>query len=260
MIEKNKARSFNIHSTIDVLLENGIIPIINENDSVSFDEITLGDNDQLSAMICELTGADILCMLTQADGLYDKDPKEKDAKHFNLVTYDEEFHQINFFKKTNTGKGGMRTKLLAVRKLTPLGIDVLISTFNMKSPILRALKEGKGTYFQSKKDQSINKKKTWILPRVKTDRSIIIDKGASEALLKNASLLPIGITRTKGNFNRADAVSVIYKDKVIAYGVSEYSSKDIEKIKKVKSSDLDKHLDHVPSKVVIHKNNLILKK
>lgn len=256
---KNKSRSHNVRSVIIELLQNNIIPIINENDCVSFDEITVGDNDQLSAMICECLNADTLCMLTKPDGLYDKDPEDPSAKQFPLIQFNDSFSQITLLTKSSAGRGGMRTKLEAVRKLTPLGVNVIICSFSFPSPILRALTQESGTLFLGNPENKNLKKKSWILTRVRPYAIIRVDQGAKEALLKNASLLPIGIISTSGKFNRGDSISIKYKHTIIAFGISEYSNKDVEKIKYCKSTELSSVLSYIPSKVVIHKDNLILK-
>jgi len=256
---KNKKRSLNTKNTLDKLLNEGIIPILNENDTVSFDEITFGDNDQLSAMICEMINAKYLVLLTQANGLYDRDPDEANAKRFVDVEYDAGFDNILTISKSPSGKGGMKTKLQAVRKLTPLGIDVFISTFKGKTPILKALDRSNGTHFQANPDPRNLKKKSWILTRVRDHAIISIDRGARDALLNNASLLPVGIKNVTGPFLRGDSVQIKYGKKVIAYGITEYSSKETDKIKQCRSNDLHQRLKHVPSSVVIHKDNLIHK-
>jgi glutamate 5-kinase len=254
---KNKKRSHNLKSTLNELLNNNIIPILNENDSVSFDEITVGDNDQLSAMICELLGADTLLMLTKSDGLYTKDPNEPGSEKINYIAYNKKLKQIETKTKSSVGRGGMKTKLEAVRKLTPLGVNVIISSYLFKNPVLRSLTLKVGTLFEASPDKK-NKKLSWILPRVKSNTTIVIDKGARDALCANASLLAVGIKSVSGVFGRGDSVSIVYRENVVAFGIVEYSNKDIDKIKGLLSSQLGVVLTHIPSKVVIHKDNLIL--
>ena len=256
---KNKKRSLNTKNTLNKLLSEGVIPILNENDTVSFDEITFGDNDQLSAMICEMVDAKCLVMLTQANGLYDRDPTEVGAMRFSQIDYDDGFENILTISKSPSGKGGMKTKLQAVRKLTPLGIDVYISSFAGKNPMIKALKKINGTHFLANPSPAKVKKKSWILTRVREQASIVIDKGAMDALLKNASLLPVGIRNVSGPFLRGDSVQIIFQRKVIAFGITEYSSKEVDRIKSLKSSELVGVLGHVPSVVVVHKDNLILR-
>lgn len=250
---KNKQRSFNVKKCLEHLLEEDKIPIVNENDAVSFEEITLGDNDQLSALIAVVMEANILYMLTQADGLF---KNQTDQKPIAIIEYDDDFKDINFYRRSSAGKGGMQTKLQAVRKVTPLGIEVFISSFEKKDPLLRGLLDGQGSFFKAKRNPS---KKSWIIPRVKNSAVIKVDEGAAKALLKHSSLLPVGIVATSGSFKRGDAVQIKFKNKVLAFGISEYSQSEIERIKGLKSSELNLELNFVSSKVVIHKNNLILK-
>ena len=256
---KNKNRSLNTKNTLNKLLNNGVIPILNENDTVSFDEITLGDNDQLSAMICEMIHAEYLVLLTKANGLYDRDPDDTNAERFSSVEYDASFDNVLTITKSGTGRGGMKTKLQAVRKLTPLGIEVFITTFLGKDPIIKAFDRSNGTHFLANPNPVDVKKKSWILTRVRDHVHISIDKGAMHALLNNASLLPVGIKNVTGPFLRGDSVPIKYGRKIIAYGITEYSSKETDKIKQCKSNELHSKLSHVPTVVVIHKDNMILK-
>ena len=256
---RHKHRSLNVRNTLNELLSAEIVPIINENDSVSFDEISFGDNDQLSAMICELVSAPMLVMLTRTNGLYDSDPNESTAQRFQSIAYDKSLDQVKTLTKTLTGKGGMKTKLAAVRKLTPLGIDVVISTYLGKHPIADALEGTRGTYFYSNPQPNALKKRSWILTRAREHAWINIDKGAYEALVKNASLLPIGMKSVRGPFNRGDSVPIKYGRKVVAYGIVEYSAKEAGHICQTRGIDLHDKLKQVHSKVMIHKDNLILR-
>lgn len=257
---RNKQRSLNVKNTINELLSANIIPIINENDSVSFDEISFGDNDQLSAMICELVSAPVLVMLTKSNGVYDSDPSLPDAKRFVSVAYNDSLDEVKTLTKSITGKGGMKTKLAAVRKLTPLGIDVVISSFSGKNPVSDAMNGLKGTYFSSNPQPDALKKRSWILTRAREHAWINIDKGAYEALHRNASLLPVGVKSVTGPFMRGDSIPVKHGRKVVAYGIVEYASKDADAICQTQSRDLAGKIKQVHSQVMIHKDNLILKR
>lgn len=256
---RNKQRSLNIKNTLNELISAGIIPIINENDSVSFDEISFGDNDQLSAMICELVAAPMLVMLTKTNGLYNADPSEPDAQRFESIAYDEALDQIKTLTKTITGKGGMKTKLAAVRKLTPLGVDVVISTYLGKCPVSDAISGKMGTYFFSNPQPNALKKRSWILTRAREHAWINIDKGAYDALKKNASLLPIGMKSVRGPFNRGDSILIKYQRRVVAYGIAEYNAREAAQICQTAGNDLPSKLKQVHAKVMVHKDNLILK-
>lgn len=255
---KNKTRNINLLNTINELLKNDIIPIVNENDSVSFEEITLGDNDQLSSMVAELCSADVLCMLSQSDGLFDKDPSLKDAQAIPYISYNDDLKYIKTISKSLLGRGGMKTKIQAVKKLSPLGIPVVIGSFNHNSPVLRILQQEKGSFFAAAK---LTKKHRLLKlqTRAKANCHINIDFGAAQALQKNASLLPSGIKSIHGNFQRGDIIALKNNDKILAYGICEYSAKDISKIKGLKSNEIIKQLGYIHSKVVIHKNNLYVR-
>ncbi len=257
---RNKQRSLNVKNTLNELLSADIVPIINENDSVSFDEISFGDNDQLSAMICELVSAPVLVLLTKTNGLYDADPAHQSAKRYESVAYDEALDEVKTLTKTLTGKGGMKTKLAAVRKLTPLGVDVVISTFTGPMPISDALNGLKGTYFSSNPQPDALKKRSWILTRAREHAWITIDKGAYEALLRNASLLPIGMKSITGRFMRGDSIPIKHGRRVVAYGIVEYSSKDADAICQTQSHLFNKKIKQAHSQVMVHKDNLILKR
>jgi glutamate 5-kinase len=256
---KNKKRAHNIRGTLLKLLDEGIIPIINENDTVSFDEITVGDNDQLSAMISNLLGIKTLIMLSTPNGLYDKDPKDPTAKHYPLIKYDESFNSLNLSNKSSAGRGGMKTKLQAIRKLTPLGHNIIISSFKNDSPLIAPLTGECGSLFLGAPTEKENNKRSWMLAHAKNDCGLIIDEGAFKALSKNSSLLPVGVKKVKGSFKRGDCIEVIYQGQIVAVGLSEYDHNQVEKIKGVKSQNLSEVLSTIAAKVVIHKNNLLIK-
>lgn len=256
---KNKKRFINIRNTLNTLLDNKIIPIVNENDTVSYDEITVGDNDQLAALITEASDSNSLILLTEADGLYNKNPKDHDAIQFKMIEYHENFNSIQFAQKTNVGRGGMDTKLKAVRKLTPLGINVYLGSFHFDSPISRLLYNKEGTFFKGKPIVHKSKHKSWLLTLVKNECFVIVDEGAKNALSKNnPSLLPIGVKKVFGKFNRGEVIGIKYKNSLLAVGMSEFSSKEIDLIKGLKSSDIDLKISNAPSKVIIHRDNLVL--
>lgn len=255
---RNKARSINLLNMINELLDKKIVPIINENDSVSFNEISLGDNDQLSSMIAQLCNIDLLCMLSQSDGLYDKDPSEPDAINIKKVFYKEDLKNIKMISKSIAGRGGMKTKIQAVQKLTPLGVPVVIGSFTDKNPVLRLLQSDSGTYFTAA-ERLKKHRLSWMQTRAKANCHINIDFGAAKALQNNASLLATGIKSIHGTFSRGDCVGIKCQNRVIAYGMVEYNSKDMERLKGLKTANFSTAINHVISKVMIHKNNLYLR-
>jgi glutamate 5-kinase len=258
---KERKRFLNIRNTINCLIENNIIPIVNENDTVSFEEITVGDNDQLAVMITEATDAEKLILLTEADGLFNKNPKEPDAVRFDVVDFKDDFSGVKIASKTSVGRGGMDTKLKAVRKLTPNGVDVIIGTFLTKDPLNRLIEGKGGTLFKGNPERQKSRRKSWLSTLVKNDAWVVVDEGCSAAMMKaTTSLLPIGIKKIHGLFKRGDVIQVKYKNKIIAVGISEFSHQEMDLIKGKKSAEIGLLIENAPSKVAIHKDNLLIKK
>ncbi len=257
---KVRKRFLNIRNTINCLIENGILPIVNENDTVSYEEITVGDNDQLAVMITEATDAEKLILLTEADGLFDKNPKEPDAKRFDVVDFKDNFAGVKFAAKTSVGRGGMDTKLKAVRKLTPIGVDVIIGTFLINSPLTRLLDQKGGTLFKGNPEKQTSRRKSWLSTVVKNEAWVVVDEGCFEAMMKGVtSLLPIGIKKVYGVFKRGDVIQIKHKNKTIAVGITEFDHREMNLIKGKKSTEISTIIENSPSKVAIHKDNLLLK-
>lgn len=262
---KDRTRYLNIRQTLNKLLQHHIIPILNENDSVSFAEISVGDNDQLAALITEVLEADVLCLLTGPDGLYNQDPHNPDPLsptviHYDQVPFDKNFEEVKLLSKSQAGRGGMRTKLMAVRKLTPLGIGVIMSTYKDPSPILRALTESSGSYFFPAPQKLLSGRKSWLLALVKNYCFLEIDEGAFKAIERGASLLPSGIKSLHGSFKRGDCVGLQYQDLPFAVGLSEYDSDHVQKIMGRQGHEIHQILGYFITAVVIHRDNLALRK
>lgn len=258
---KIRKRFLNIRNTINRLVENNIIPIVNENDTVSYEEITVGDNDQLAVMIAEATDAEKLILLTEADGLFNKNPKEADAIRFEEVDFRDDFSGVKFAAKTSVGRGGMDTKLKAVRKLTPLGIDVIIGTFLIEYPLSRLLDGKGGTLFKGNPEKQTSRRKSWLSTVVKNDAWVVVDEGCMKALAdQKTSLLPIGVKKVHGIFKRGDVIQVKHKNKTIAVGIVEFDYKEMDLIKGKKSQEISGLIENAPSKVAIHKDNLLVKR
>lgn len=256
---KNKERFINVRNTILCLLGNGIIPIINENDTTSFEEITVGDNDQLAVMITLCVGANGLIILTEADGLYDKDPKIADAKKITQVSDLKILSNIQFGAKSKIGRGGMEKKLEAIITLFNLGVEVRVGTYLIKEPIRRLFSEVQtGTSFIPHKKIGLNHHKLWMQASVKNNAHISIDEGAFKALKNHKSLLPIGICKIKGKFKRGDVLKIKFKNSVVGVGLVEYGAIELTKIIGKNSEEILKIISHAPSKVAIHANNLFV--
>jgi glutamate 5-kinase len=256
---KDRRRFLNARNTLLRLLKSNIVPILNENDAVSFTEITVGDNDQLAAMTAQMLGADLLLLISSTDGLYSHDPSQPQAIHYPLIEFNQLPAELNTTTKTQAGRGGMKHKLLAVEKVTPLGIPVIIASKDYPHFIRRALSENVGTYFKPDKKYSHEERKAWLHTTVKNECAIEVDAGAAKALGNHSSLLPSGITEVQGHFNRGDCIAITYHKKIIALGLVEYTSEEFQKIKGKKSQDIQALLGFNISDVVIHKDNLVLK-
>jgi glutamate 5-kinase len=251
-------RILNLKNLMNKMLKAGVTPILNENDSVSYAEITVGDNDQLAAMVTEMMEADGLIILTTPDGLYDRDPGLGNAQNLKLVAFDERFEHLNLAGKSSVGRGGMITKLEAVRKLTPLGIPVVLATFNKEQPVLEALAGG-GTFFEGSPTATQKARHRWLTASARLGATIRIDRGAGEAVLNNRSLLPSGIHHVEGSFRRGDCVKILCGNRIVALGLVEYSAAELRKIQGRQSQDISRILGYCTSKVAVHKDNLVLR-
>jgi glutamate 5-kinase len=255
---RSRRRSLNLQNMMQRLLESGVVPILNENDSVSFAEITVGDNDQLAAMVTEMLAADCLVILSTPDGLYEQDPTASLAQVIPFVRYNESFEGVSLVGKTAAGRGGMRTKLEAVRKLTPLGVPVIIATFKHPTPVRQALAGG-GTFFEGSPAPEHNARQRWLVSSARLGAIIKIDQGACHALLHKGSLLPSGIVAVEGNFGRGDCVQVVWGRQTVGTGRVEYSAAELRRIQGRQSHEIAEILGYCPAKVAIHRDHLVVR-
>lgn len=252
----DRVRYLNIRYTIDALLKHKAVPIINENDTISTEEIKCGDNDRLSALVSDLAEADALIILTDVDGLLDK--KGSVVREVKQVT--DEIRGFVKGSESTLSKGGMETKLNAAEFVSKSGIDCYIAN-GRSEDILASVVNGKGlfTHFLASSSKT-NAKKRWIGFGSRAKGAVIVDDGAKEAILnKNKSLLPAGIISTTGIFKAGDTVGICdKKNNEFARGIVNYSSGEVMKIKGVKSSDIESVLGHKDHDEVIHKDNLAI--
>lgn len=256
----DRERYINAKNTIVTLLEMGVIPIINENDTVATDEIKFGDNDQLAALVSGLIEANVLIILSDVEGLYTEDPKKNpNAELIRHVTeFTKELEEIAKPTSTGFGTGGMYSKVLAAKKATSFGVAVHIVS-GRKSGNIKAIIEGKriGTFFEPLKEK-VKSRKGWIAYATRARGNLYIDDGAVRAILKSGkSLLPSGIKRVEGDFDVGDAVYCIdERGQKIAKGIVNYSSCEIKLIRGKKSSEIEAILGYKYSDEVIHRDNL----
>jgi len=253
----DRERYRNAFSTIMELLDRGIIPIINENDTVSIKELTFGDNDMLSALVSGFIHADQLIILTDINGLYTDNPlKNPHAKKYHFL---EEITDDILAKATSEGSkvgtGGMKSKLEAAKTALSLGVSVFIGTGEGKESLLQILEgTGDGTYITNKSVEGINTNRQWIALHSESFGKIYIDQGAEEAILHHGrSLLPAGIIEIEGTFEQGDVVEVHGQRGLIGKGEVNFSSMEVkEKImKRLEKGVLE------PSTEVIHRDRWV---
>lgn len=258
----SRKRYLNARNTLHTLLSWKVVPVINENDTVSVEEIKFGDNDNLSAMITLMMNADILINLTDIDGLYTKDPRVfPDAELIPAVdAIKKEIEKFASDIPGALGTGGMSSKIKAAKKVTFAGIPMIIAK-GSKPDILIKLFSGEehGTFFVPKKEKLTNRK-CWIGFNLKPKGLLRIDKGAAKALLENGkSLLPSGIVGVEGEFDVGAAVAFKNGDgEIIGTGLVNYSSADIRKIMGLQTNKIQEQLGYKPYDEVIHRDNLTI--
>lgn len=258
----DRTRYLNSKNTLITLLSYGIIPIINENDTVATDEIKFGDNDQLAALVSGLIDAERLIILSDVNGFYDSDPKKnKDAKIIPFIDkITPELEALAGGAGSVVGTGGMYSKILAAKKAISFGVIVNIIS-GRKKGLISSLLSGNhhGTEFRPK-TKRIPSRKAWIAHVVRPKGSLFIDDGAVNALITlGKSLLPKGIIRVEGRFDIGDAVDC-FDDygNLIARGIVNYSSYEIDKIKRKDTSDIENIIGYKYSDEVIHRDNLVI--
>jgi len=260
----NRKRYLNARNTLNTLIEWKVVPIINENDTVMMEEIKLGDNDNLSAMIALLMDADFLFILTDIEGLYDKDPRRfSDAQLISKVTsFKKEIEEFAGHILPGTlGTGGMLSKIKAAKKVTSAGIPMIVVKGNVKNILLRLFEgEKQGTYFVPK-NKKLASRKCWIAHTIAPKGSLVIDDGAVRAVRENGkSLLPIGVVKVEGVFEEGSPVAFkTLRNETIGIGLVNYRSSDVELIKGLKTSQIEACLGSKHYDEIIHRNNMVLK-
>ena len=248
----------NALNTFKELLNMGVVPVVNENDTVSVSELRFGDNDTLSALVATLINADYLFLLTDVDALYNKDPKEPDALAIPIVEKIEDIEHITLGSSGVWGTGGMATKIQAARIATSAGVRTVISNCTKLENIFKVLAgELVGTQFLPQERQ-IKGKKLWIAHHARPVGVLHLDEGASLAVGgKHASLFAAGIKRVDGNFHAQSVVSIFSSaGKEIARGMTNYTSEELDKIKGRSSHEFPALLGYMGSDEAISRFSL----
>ncbi|HPC73769.1 MAG TPA: glutamate 5-kinase [Syntrophales bacterium] len=260
----DRTRFINVRNTLSTLMDWNVVPIINENDTVSVDEIKFGDNDHLAAMIANIIQADILINLTNTEGLFDRNPAGKQRARLIKLVHEitDEIESMATAEADPLGMGGMRSKVIAAQKVTACGIPYIIARGKTKG-ILADVFGGreKGTLFLPS-PQPLTSREYWIAFTLKSRGKLFLDDGAKNAIVNQGkSLLPSGIIRVEGDFNVGDPVICIGTDgKVFAKGLVNFNSADIQKIQGLKTTKIEQVLGRKDYDEVIHRDNMAVAK
>lgn len=257
----NREQYNNAYRALMELLKRRVIPIINENDTVAIEELTFGDNDMLSALVAGLIHADQLIILTDIDGLYDKNPNlYPDARRFSQMdTITPEIEKSGGKNGSPFGTGGMYSKVAAAKMALSLGVHVFIGKGDQKNDMLQILSsQGRGTYFGHSNLSTVKSKKQWIAFHSETNGKIIIDQGAAMALIENGkSLLPAGLIEVIGVFEPKQVIEVFSKEGILlGKGLVNYSSEQLRTVMGY-SSELVKQTFEINRTEVIHRDDWI---
>lgn len=258
----SRDRYLNAQNTLETLLKNRVIPIINENDTVSVDEIKIGDNDRLAARVSQMVSADLMILFSDIDGLYDKNPRsEKSAKLIpEVFEITKEIEAMAGGAGSSVGTGGMVTKILAAKMLANSGCEAVI-TNGVADNALKKLVEGKQnfTVFHNR-NKSAKSRKNWLAGFMNAKGEVVINSYAVEALRnKKISLLPIGVVAVKGDFKKGEAIFI--RDESgnhVASGVSNYDAADAKKVLQKKSDEVKKILGKGAKVDLVHIDNLVV--
>ena len=253
---EDRRRYLNASATLDRLLGLGVVPVINENDSVATEEIRFGDNDRLAARVAQAAGADGVILLSDIDGLYDRSPADPAAQHIPRV--DRITTQIEAMAGTGSasgmGSGGMVSKIAAARIANSAGTDLAIVSGRVDRPLSTPARH---TLFVAEKGTSA--RKAWLAGGLTAKGSITIDAGAARALRSGASLLPAGVVSVSGQFERGDVLDICGPDGgVIARGLAEYPGVDAAKIIGMTRDAQGAALGYAPRSAMVHRSHMVL--
>ncbi len=259
----DRSRCINSRTTITTLLSMGAVPIVNENDAVAVDELKIGENDSLSAMVASLIDAELLVILSDIDGLFTADPR-KDPKAVVVRTVEEITAEVEASAGgagSSRGTGGMATKVQAAKIATAAGIPFVIANSCDRSPVSRLLAgEEIGTLFMPR-EGGLGFKKRWISFGARVEGRVVVDAGAEHSLVSGGgSLLAAGIKGVEGEFSEGDVVSVVSlgSGRELGRGISNYSAADLRRIKGKRSDDIASVLGSKPYDEAIHRDRLAL--
>jgi glutamate 5-kinase len=259
----DRARYLNARNTLRALLRFDVLPIVNENDTVAVEEIKVGDNDTLSALVASLIGADLLALLTDVDGLYTGDPALNATAHKldTVAAVTEEIERLVWDRAGRVSVGGMATKLAAAQTAAASGIPMIIAR-GTEPGVLKRLLAGEplGTYFLPKAE-GLAARKRWIAFAVPPQGRLTVDAGALQALThQGRSLLPSGLVDVEGDFGAGEVVAVVSQadGKEFARGLVNFDAEELRRIRGAKTRDIEARLGYKGEDEVIHRDNLVI--
>ena len=260
---EDRRRYLNATATLTRLLDAGAVPVINENDSVATQEIRFGDNDRLAARVAQAARASAVLLLSDVDGLYDRNPSDPEAQLLPVIHgVTAEIHAMaDGGSASGLGSGGMTSKLQAAEIAELAGIALVIGNGTKASPIERVTEKGIGTLFLPRegRGRKSRARKAWLGGRLRLKGSLVVDSGAAKALLGGASLLAKGITAVDGEFARGDAVAIRTADgTTLAHGLSEYDAAECVRLIGTHSSEHADLLGYAPRSAIVHRDQLVL--
>ncbi len=256
---EDRRRYLNATATLTRLLDAGAVPVINENDSVATQEIRFGDNDRLAARVAQAARASAVLLLSDVDGLYDRNPAEPDARLLPEVRgVTAAIHAMaSGGSGSGMGSGGMTSKLQAAEIAERAGIALAIANGTGEAPVARALVQGIGTLFLPKRNAPA--RKAWLGGRLRLKGALVVDSGAAQALARGSSLLAAGIARVEGEFQRGDAIAIRDQDgAALAHGLSEYDAAECQLLLGRHSRDHAAILGYAPRSAMVHRDQLVL--
>lgn len=258
---ETRRRWLNARATLETLLEAGVVPVINENDTVATDEIRYGDNDRLAARVAQMMGADLLVLLSDIDGLYTADPRSKpDAKHIetlDALTPEHDAMATGANASAGVGSGGMVTKLAAARIAHAAGSSTVITLGNREHPLLSLSEGARATLIRARVTPA-RAREAWLAGHLQPEGFILVDAGAARALTGGASLLAVGVTGVEGGFDRGAAVAVKAPDgKVVAKGVTAYSAAEIQRLAGHQSEETEAILGYRGRPAIVHRDDMV---
>jgi glutamate 5-kinase len=257
---EQRRRYLNARNTLKTLLELGAIPVVNENDTVATEEIRYGDNDRLAARVAQLVSADCLVLLSDVDGLYSADPGlDANAEFIPLVEQlTPELEALAGDSRSGMGSGGMQTKVIAARIALGAGCHVAIANGHLDNPLSSLENGGRCTWFVRHASPAAARKQ-WIAGSLKPKGTLHIDAGAREALSSGNSLLPAGVVRVEGDFDRGDAVRLLGPDgRVIGHGLCAYGSEEARSIRGCRSSQIATLLGYQGRDELVHRDDMVI--